>query len=137
MSSIALLCLAQSFQLPCCNLFTPHAMFVYLKENTSSELWTPVQSLPLIHLSLLLFTFLQTTITFHTIQLTLCFQQTGEIDNLTVRWGKVLSLCCAGFQVASNTFESFASSYWFDNLGFLLRENLLLYSSYLPLGVSQ
>src|SRR4051812_24074356 len=81
--------------------------------------------------------FLQTTITFHTIQLTLCFQQTGEIDNLTVRWVKVLSLCCAGFQVARNTFESFPSSYWFDNLGFLLRENLLLCSSHLPLGASQ
>ena len=26
-------------------------------------------------------------------------------------------------------------SYWFDNLGFILRENLLLHSSYLPLGV--
>jgi hypothetical protein len=25
--------------------------------------------------------------------------------------------------------------YWFDNLGFLLRENSLLYASYLPLGV--
>src|SRR3954465_8058806 len=84
-----------------------------------------VQSLPLIHLPLLLFTFLQTTITLHTIHLTLCFQQTGETDNLTVRWGKVLSLCCAGFQVASNTFESFPSSYWFDNLGFLLRKKLL------------
>src|SRR3954469_19523690 len=81
--------------------------------------------------------FLQATITFHTIRLILCFQQTGEIDNLTVRWGKVLSLCCASFQVASNTFESFPSSYWFDDLGFLLREKLLLCSSYLPLGVSQ
>src|SRR3954452_23569341 len=64
-------------------------------------------------------------------------QQTGEIDNLTVRWSKVLSLCCAGLQVASNTFESFPSSYWFDNFGFLMRENLLMCSSYLPLGVSQ
>src|SRR3954465_13188661 len=81
--------------------------------------------------------FLQTTITFHTIQLTLCFQQTGEIDNLTIRWVKVLSLCCAGFQVASNTVESFPSSYWFDNLGFLLREDLLLCSSHLTLGVFQ
>ena len=81
--------------------------------------------------------FLQATITFHTIQLILCFQQTGEIDNLTVRWGKVLILCCVGFQVASNTFESFPSSYWFDNLGSFLRKNLLLCSSYLPLGVSQ
>src|SRR3954465_10694478 len=53
-------------------------------------------------------------------------QQTGELDNLTVSWGKVLSLCCAGFHVACNTFEMFPSSYWFDNLGFLLRENLLL-----------
>src|SRR3954466_6995021 len=111
MSSITLLCLAQSCQLPFCNLFTQHAMFVYLKENTSSELWTPVQSLPLIHLPLLLFTFLQTTITFHTIQLILCFQQTGEIDNLTVHWGKVLSLCYVDLQVARNTFESFPSSY--------------------------
>src|SRR3954464_3924392 len=81
--------------------------------------------------------FLQTTITFHTIQLILCFQQTSEIDNLIVCWGKVLSLCCAGFQVASNTFGSFPSSYWFDNLGFFPRGNLLLCSSYLPLGVSQ
>src|SRR3954469_11568906 len=68
--------------------------------------------------------FLQTTITFHTIQLTLCFQQTGEIDNLTVCWGKVLSLCCPGFQVARNTFESFPSSYWFDNLGFITEGKL-------------
>ena len=30
-----------------------------------------------------------------------------------------------------------SKSYWFDNLGFFLRENLLLYSSYVPLGVSQ
>src|SRR3954463_8707665 len=81
--------------------------------------------------------FMQATITFHTIRLILCFQQTGEIDDLTIRWGKVLSLCCAGFQVSSNTFESFPSSYWFDNLGFLLRENLLLCSSYLALGASQ
>ena len=47
---------------------------------------------------------------------------------------RVLWLCCAGFEVASNTFESFPSSYWFDNLGFLLWENLLLCSSHLPLG---
>ena len=33
-------------------------------------------------------------ISFHTIRLILCFQQTGEIDNLTERWGKVFWLCC-------------------------------------------
>src|SRR3954470_20245971 len=63
--------------------------------------------------------FLQATITFHTIHLILCFQQTSEINNLTVSWGKVLSLSCAGFQVASNTLELFPCSYWFDNLGFI------------------
>ena len=45
-----------------------------------------------------------------------------------LRWGKISWSCCAGY-----TFIS----YWFDNLGFFLRENLLLNSSYLPLGVSQ
>ena len=61
----------------------------------------------------------------------------------------VLWLCCAGLHVAvgtgsvpcqcsaSNTFGVFPCSYWIDNLGFILRENLLLCSSYLPLGVPQ
>ena len=44
-------------------------------------------------------------------------QQTGELDNLTIRWGKVLSLCCAGLSVACNTCVAFPSSFWFDNLG--------------------
>jgi hypothetical protein len=35
---------------------------------------------------LVLFTFLQTTIFYHSIRLILCLQQTGEIDNLTVSW---------------------------------------------------
>src|SRR5215216_645598 len=50
------------------------------KESTSSELWTPVQSLPLIHLPLLLVYLLQ-TFAFHTIRPLL--QQTSELDNLT------------------------------------------------------
>src|SRR3954463_14253903 len=95
------------------------------KESTSSELWTPVQSLPLIHLPLLLVYLLQ-TITFHTICLILCYSKPVSLTTSLIRWGKVLSLCCAGFHVACNTFETVPSSYWFDNLGFLLRENLLL-----------
>jgi hypothetical protein len=43
-----------------------------------------------------LFTFLQTTIFYHSICLILCLQQTGEIDNLTVYWDKVLVVLCAG-----------------------------------------
>jgi hypothetical protein len=41
-----------------------------------------------------LFTFLQTNMFYHTIHLILYLQQTGEIDNLTASWGKVLWLCC-------------------------------------------
>jgi hypothetical protein len=41
-----------------------------------------------------LFTFSQTTIFYHMIRLILCLQQTGEIDNLTASWGKVLWVCC-------------------------------------------
>ena len=40
---------------------------------------------------------LQTNIIFHTIRLILCFQQAGEIDNLTVSLGQsILVVLCAG-----------------------------------------
>src|SRR5215216_4143946 len=95
------------------------------KESTSSELWTPVQSLPLIHLPLLHVYLLQ-TITFQTIRLILCYNKPMSLTTSLILWGKVLSLCCVGLRVACNTCVMFPSSYWFDNLGFLLRENLLL-----------
>ena len=72
--------------------------------------------------------FLQVTFIIHTIRLILCDQQAGEIDNLTVTLGQSLLVVLC---------RCLSKSYWFDNLGFFLRENLLLYSSYLPLGVSQ
>jgi hypothetical protein len=50
---------------------------------------------------LALFTFSQTTIFYHTICLILCLQQTGEIDNLTVSWGKVLGCVVCRFHVAA------------------------------------
>src|SRR3954471_3235602 len=68
--------------------------------------------------------FRQATITFHTICLILCFQQTGEIDNLTVRWGQSLEFVLCRFQVVSNTLDLFPSSYWFDNLGFITEGKL-------------
>ena len=43
--------------------------------------------------------------------------------------------CCAALHSVTNNLHVFLDSYWFDNLGFLLRENLLLYASHLPLGV--
>src|SRR3954467_7993120 len=95
------------------------------KKSTSSELWTPVQSLPLIHLPLLL-VYLLKTITFHTIRLILSYSKPVSLTTSLIRWCKVLSLCCAGLRVSCNTYVAFPSSYWFDILGFLLRENLLL-----------
>src|SRR3954468_23522084 len=41
----------------------------------------------------LLFIYFTANISFHLIQLILCFQQTGEIDNITISWGKVFWLC--------------------------------------------
>jgi hypothetical protein len=51
---------------------------------------------------LVLFTFLQTTIFYHSIRLILCLQQTGEIDNLTVSWYKVLGCVVCRFHVAAS-----------------------------------
>ena len=105
------------------------------KESTSSELWIPVQSLPLIHLPLLL-VYLMQTITFHTIRLILCYNKPVRLTTSLIRWGKVLSLCCAGLRVASNTCVMFPSSYWSDNLGFYWGKYCCCATSYLALGVS-
>jgi hypothetical protein len=95
-----------------------------------------------------LFTFLQTNSYYHTIILILCFQQTGEIDNLTTSRAKYFGCVVCGFHVAADTGSvpcqkpsSINLQKWFLsptgrlNLGFILRENLPLCSSYLPLGV--
>jgi hypothetical protein len=78
-------------QFPNCNLFTQHVIYLYGEKPL-------VNCGPLMQT---LFTFckyyfisLQTNISFHTICLILCFQQTSEIDNLTASWGKVVWLCC-------------------------------------------
>jgi hypothetical protein len=108
---------------------------------------------------LALFTFSQTTIFYHSIRLILCLQETGEIDNLTVSWGKVLGCVMCRFHVAAgaklrprrgaiyklsgavvklasiNLRKLVLSPTGSINLGFILREDLLLCSSYLPLGV--
>lgn len=62
------------YQLPNCNLFTQHVLFI-LWRDTTSELWTPVLfPLYCYHLFTLLvpFTFLHTTIAFHSIRSFLC-----------------------------------------------------------------
>jgi hypothetical protein len=104
---------------------------------------------------LVLFTFLQTTIFYHSICLILCLQQTDEIDNLTVSWGQVLGCVVCRFHVAVgaklrhgrgaiyklfggvaklasiNLRKLVLSPTCSINLGFILREDLLMCSSYL------
>jgi hypothetical protein len=106
-----------------------------------------------------LFTFLQTIIFYHSICLILCLQQTGEINNLTACWGKVLGCVVCRFRVAAGTKlrPGWGAIYKLSraipkpasinlrklvlsptgsiNLGFILSEDLLMCSSYLPLGV--
>jgi hypothetical protein len=128
--------------------------YFILWRDTTSDLWTPVL-FPLYCYHL--FTFSHTTIAFQSIRSFLCLQQTVEIDKLIVSWEQSIWLCCvqvprcswqskaldeapyklsgAVAKLVSITFLSLAFSWIRSNLGFLLRENLLLYSSYLPLGV--
>jgi hypothetical protein len=53
-------------------------------------------------LLLALFTFLQTITFYHSIRSILCLQQTGEIDNLIVSWGKVLGCVVCRFHIAAS-----------------------------------
>jgi hypothetical protein len=48
------------------------------------------------------FTFLKTITFYHLIRLIICSQQTGEIDNLTVSWDKVLGCVVCRFHVAAS-----------------------------------
>ena len=121
--------------------------------DTTSELWTRSILLHLITQStanIVLYIFLQANITFHTIHLILCFQQASKIDNLTVKLGQsILVVLYAGSTLATKSLvlcrtkfhhqhlQSDHISYWFDKPWFLTERNLLLHSSYLPLGVSQ
>jgi hypothetical protein len=81
----------------------PSMLFILLRDTTS-ELWTPIHSFTLLlpfTFYLFYFTFLQTTIFYHSIRLILCLQQTGEIDNLTVSWDKVLGCVVWRFHIAA------------------------------------
>jgi hypothetical protein len=75
----------------------PSMLLFILWRDATSELWTPVQfPLHCYHMFTLLalFTFLHTTIAFHSIRSFLCLQLTGEIDNLIVSWEQSIWLCC-------------------------------------------
>ena len=137
-------------QLPNCNLFTQHA--VYLMGETPLVNCGPrsyslhrIQSTAIF----VLYYFLQTII-IHTIHLILCYSKPVRLTTSLFRWGKVLWLCCAGSALAPESLvlrrttsrrhqpsTCFLAPPGSINLGFFLRENLLLCASYLPLGVAQ
>jgi hypothetical protein len=111
-----------------------------LWRDTTSELWTLVQFLYIaitVYYFTCLFTFSHTITFYHSIRSILCLQQTGEIDNLIISWGKVLGCVVCRLHVAAGeklhadkyssgavvrsvvklasiTFGSLAFSYWFD-----------------------
>ena len=124
-------------------IFLPSMLFIYYGETPLVNCGPRCILLHLIIQSTtrtVLLHSLQTNIIFHTIRLIICFQQASEIVNLTVELGQsILVVLCVGSKStgAVDTFRRDLISYWFDNLGFMLREILLLHSSYLPLGVSQ
>jgi hypothetical protein len=148
------------YQLPNCNLFIQHVLFI-LWRDTTSELLTPVQ-FPLhcyiILFLLALFTFLHTIILLPLDTLNPLFIANRWDSQPHRKLGaKFLVMLCAGFmlllvedtptsilsgalvrsvtKLASITFWSLTFSYWFDStLVSRLREDLLLCSSYLLLG---
>jgi hypothetical protein len=79
-------------------------MLFTLWRDTTSKLWIPVHSFHIaiiVFLLIVLFTFLQTITFYHSIRLILCSQQTGEIDNLTMSWDKLLGCVVYRFHVAA------------------------------------
>jgi hypothetical protein len=82
----------------------PSMLLFILWRDTTSELWTLVQ-FPLHcyyrYYFTCLFTFSHTITYYHSIHSILCLQQTGEIDNLIVSWGKVLGCVVCRFHVAA------------------------------------
>ena len=133
-------------QLPNCNLFTQHA--ISYGRDTTSELWTPVHSLHRIQSTAILVLLFFANIIIHTIHLILYYSKLVRLTTSLSRWGKVIWLCCAGSTLAPESLvlrrttlrhhqpsTCFLAPTGSINLGFLLRENLPLYASHLPLGV--
>jgi hypothetical protein len=143
----------------------PSMLLFILWRDPASELWTPVQfplHCFTILLLLLLAPFTFTCIllsSYHSIRSILCSQQTGEIDNLIEVGSKVLGCVVCRFHVAAGE-KLYADKQFIWrpcpeyheaskhhllkfgflllvrlNLGFIIEGNLLLCSSYLPLGV--
>ena len=73
-------------------------------------------------------------------------RQAGEINNLSVSLGQssFFVIVCMSMSTRHNLFlapltpsKAFSKSYWFDNLGFVIKGNGCFDASYLPLVVPQ
>jgi hypothetical protein len=84
----------------------PSMLLFVLWRDTTSELWTPVQFPLHCYYHFALFTFLHTITFYHSIRSILCLQQTGEIDNLIVSWGKVLGCVVCRFHITAGAKQS-------------------------------
>jgi hypothetical protein len=84
------------YQLPNCNLFTPHVLFIYGETplvNYGPRSYfrhIPITYLLYLHCLLYMHTLLFSTRYAHNI----CFKQTGEIDNRIVIWEQSTWPCC-------------------------------------------
>ena len=118
---------------------SPSMLVIFLWRDTTSELWIPVHSFKLIKqpqtANCSFFILCNLILIFHTRRLIRCFQQAGEIDNLTLSLGQSIVIvlcagprqrrnpwCCAASYFAVDNLQKSCCSYWFDNLGFILRE---------------
>ena len=109
-------------QLPSCNLFTQHVSYLY-GETPLVNCGPRSNSFTLIKPQIATCSFFircNLILIFHTRRLILCFQQAGEIDNLTVTLGQsTLIVLCAGprwwsSNGAANNLLKNRYSYWFD-----------------------
>ena len=86
-------------QLPACNLFTQHVS--YLIGETPLVNCGPRSILLHLNTFYCFYCSLQTNTIFHSIRLILCFQQAGEIDNLTVTLGQTTLIVLCRFHVGA------------------------------------
>ena len=86
-------------QLPACNLFTQHVS--YLIGETPLVNCGPRSILLHLNTFYCFYCSLQTNTIFHSIRLILCFQQAGEIDNLTVTLGQSTLIVLCRFHVGA------------------------------------
>jgi hypothetical protein len=111
------------YQLPNCNLFTQHVLFIY--GETPQVNCGPRSYLHHIAITWLLYS--HCLLYSHTILFStryahnLCFKQTGEIDNLIACWEQSTWLCVCRFHI---TFSRLSLLSWSINLGILTEGKL-------------